>query len=82
MTLRDPRDSEGRYFTEDGAWEFVADALNAGHEVEEIVLRNPANKKGYVLILPGVEPVSEIYVKLQLGSSDVLGRSFHVSKPE
>jgi hypothetical protein len=30
-------------------------------------------------LLPGCEAGQEIYVKLQLRSSDVLGRSFHLS---
>lgn len=79
-SLRDPRDPDGGYFTPDGAWQFVAEALEAGHPIELITLTQPPGKKGFVLIVPGVAPVREIYIKLQLGSDLVIGRSFHESK--
>lgn len=68
----------GETFTDDGAWQFIAELLNRGHPVEVITLRKPPGKKGYVLICKGVEPES-IYIKLQLVSGYVIGRSFHVS---
>lgn len=65
-------------FTPDGAWEFVAGLLEAGHEIQTIVLKIPPGKKGYVLIVDGVTP-QKIYIKLQIGSGFVIGRSFHIS---
>jgi len=75
-SLRHPADGEP--FTEDNCWTFVAEAIEAGAPVEEMVLKKPAGKRGFVLKLPGHDGVT-IYVKLQLLAEVVLGRSFHES---
>ncbi|SFK80593.1 hypothetical protein [Celeribacter marinus] len=68
----------GEAFTDPGAWRFVKDLLEAGHPVEVITLDKPPGKKGYVLKCKGYS--SEIiYIKLQILSGFVIGRSFHVS---
>ena len=76
-TLRDPR-SPNSPFTDEGAWEFVATALEAGVDVEVVELRQPPGKRGYTMTLNGYQ-AQKIYVKLQLGPSKVIGRSFHES---
>lgn len=75
-----PKDEDGQVFTEVGPWTFVAELLESGHPIQEIDLDHPPGKKGYVLLVPGAEGRPEIYVKLQLGSGKVLGRSFHYSE--
>jgi len=75
-SLRHPE--SGEPFTEDNCWTFIADAIGAGAEVEEIVLRLPPGKRGFVLKLEGHGGVI-IYVKLQLLAAKVFGRSFHES---
>ncbi len=75
-SLRHPED--GDPFTEDNCWSFIADAIAAGAPVEEIVLKKPAGKRGFVLKLAGHGGVT-IYVKLQLAADKVMGRSFHES---
>ena len=65
-------------FTEDAAWEFVAEAIEGGAPIEEMALDKPPGKTGYVLKLPGSNG-STIYVKLQLLGNCVRGRSFHPS---
>ena len=65
-------------FTEDGAWQFAADLLDAGEPLKEVVLIKPLGKKGYVMEIP-VKGWRPIYIKLQLGSGQVFGRSFHHS---
>lgn len=65
-------------FTADGCWSFVADAIAAGAAVEVIALKQPPGKRGFVIMLPGMDG-AVIYVKLQLLSDVVLGRSFHLS---
>ena len=77
-TVRDPSRPH-TVFTEDRAWTFVADALEAGTDVDVITLKKPAGKKGYVMVLQG-HGLVRIYVKLQLGSDCVIGRSFHESR--
>ena len=81
-TVVDPNDADQQVFTEPGAWEFIADLLAAGCPIQEIKLDTPAGKTGYVVVTSGGEKRSEIYVKLQLGSGKVIGRSFHYSEPD
>src|SRR5262245_47334286 len=49
-------------FTDEGAWSFVADALEAGVEVTVITLKKPAGKTAYVIVLDGHRGM-RIYVK-------------------
>ena len=68
------------YFDDDSAWELIASRLEDGHDVETIPLEQPRGNKGYVMkidINPG-RPL--LYVKLELGSGEVIGRSFHESE--
>lgn len=71
--------SSGEAFTPDGAWAFIAELLEGGCEIEEITLEQPPGRKGYVVLTKGCEG-EEIYIKLQLGSGQVIGRSFHISR--
>jgi len=66
-------------FTEAGAWEFVADCLERGFDVEIITLDKPPGKTGYVMLVP-CEHGEEIYIKLELVGDRVFGRSFHISE--
>lgn len=75
-SLRHPDDGEP--FTGDGCWTFVADAIDRGERVEEMVLDHPPGKRGFVMKLAG-HAGTIIYVKLQLLADKVLGRSFHES---
>ncbi|AZO60374.1 MAG: hypothetical protein E5X23_28000 [Mesorhizobium sp.] len=79
-TLRDPRSPE-EYFTDDSAWEYIADCLESGCPVETIVLDHPPGKTGFVFKVAGHAAVEAIYVKLQMGSDKVVGRSFHEDNP-
>jgi hypothetical protein len=79
-TLRDPR-SPKEYFTDDSAWNFIADCIEGGCKIEIIELQCPPGKKAYVFKTVGYPPVQAIYVKLQLGSNNVMGRSFHEDRP-
>jgi hypothetical protein len=79
-TTVDPRDPDNQVFTEVGAWEFVAELLEGGHAIQEIELDNPRGKTGYVMLASGGAQRPEIYIKLQLGSGTVIGRSFHYSE--
>jgi hypothetical protein len=54
--------------------------LDAGTSVlEEVTLRHPPGKTGYVLKVPGYQNQT-IYIKLQLGAGTVIARSFHESE--
>ena len=78
--MRNPSGVLDAYFTDAAAWELIADKLEEGHPVEEVSLRKPLGRKGYVMKihLGGDDP--PVYVKLQLGSGKVIGRSFHYSE--
>lgn len=76
----DPRDRDGQVFTERGAWEFIAELLEGGHPIEQITLVKPAGKKAYVLVTSGGSGRPDIYMKLEIGTGKVKGRSFHYSK--
>lgn len=69
-----------RYFTDASAWDLVVSKLEEGHLVEEIELEVPPGKKGYVMIIELPDADRSLYVKLQLGSGKVIGRSFHYSE--
>ena len=71
---------EGFYFTEAGAWEFVADKLEAGHPFEEVRLDQPPGALAIVLKIPLRPDAPLLYVKIQLGvANKAIGRSFHYS---
>lgn len=76
MTVMNPED--GQPFTSESAWMFIADLLDAGHPMECVELQQPAGKPGYVLIVP--EGERQIYIKFDMGSGKINGRSFHYSE--
>ena len=77
-SVRHPNGEYGTPFTEAGAWEFIAELLASDHPIFEIELREPRGKTGYVMhvSLPNDKP---LYIKLELGSGTIIGRSFHYS---
>ena len=78
--VRNPDGVLDTHFTDAAAWELIASRLEDGHPVEVVELRKPAGATGYVMKID-VEPRQPLlYVKLQLGSGKIIGRSFHYSK--
>ena len=67
------------HFTEETAWAFIVSRLEAGEEVEVIELHKPQGAKGYVMKIALGSDLPKLYVKLQMGSARVFGRSFHYS---
>lgn len=76
----EPRRGMAPFFTATTAWEFIASRLEAGEEVEVINLRKPPGSKGYVMKIDLELGLPKLYVKLQLVSKKVIGRSFHYSE--
>ena len=72
------RPDTGEAFTPDGVWVFIVELLEGGCELDQIVLEQPPGKKAYVILANGWDD-EKIYIKLQLGSGQVIGRSFHLS---
>jgi hypothetical protein len=69
----------GEPFTDDSAWNFLADLLDTGAELSPVTLARPYgnNDRGYVVMT--ALDIKELYIKFQLGSCDIIGRSFHYS---
>lgn len=69
----------GQPFTPVGAWEFIVELLERDIEIETKILDPPEEGK-----LAHIMQVSlgqrKLYVKLQLGSGRIIGRSFHYSE--
>lgn len=77
--VRNPDGLIAPYFTDGDAWEFIASRLERGEQVQTIELDTPKGATGYVMIIDLEPNVPFVYVKLQLGSGMVIGRSFHYS---
>lgn len=76
-SVKDPT-NDGYCFTDMTAWDYVVTLLKNGTFVEQMLLRIPPDKMGYVIKAP--QPDGQIiYIKLQLAKPGVIGRSFHYS---
>ncbi len=75
-----PHPSSGMPFTFNGAWQFIEEKLEEGHPLEEVPLNSPPDKKGYVMKIDLGTNQRMLYVKLEFGSMEVIGRSFHYSE--
>ena len=77
--IRKPTAFPFEYFTSSEAREFIATKLEEGNPVEVMSLANPPGKIGYVMKIRLGDEIPLLYVKLELGSGIVYGRSFHYS---
>ncbi len=78
--VRNPFGTLDDYFTDAAAWELIASKLEEGHEVETVQLREPPGRTGYVMKIELEAGKPMLYVKLELGSGRIFGRSFHYSE--
>ena len=78
--VRNPNGILDDHFTESTAWELIAERLETGEHVELIDLRQPRGARGYVMRIDLGSELPKLYVKLQLGSGGIFGRSFHYSE--
>ncbi len=78
--IADP--ATGMRMTSLGAWEFILERLEQNCSFQEVTLKKPPNKVGYVMI----EELGDqrVYIKLEIGEGDryIYGRSFHHDLPE
>ncbi len=81
-TVRNPSGVVATHFTDASAWGFIASKLESGESVEVIDLHQPKGATGYVMVIDLEPNMPELYVKLQLGSGRVIGRSFHYSEQD
>ena len=80
--IRNPDGILDTHFTDAAAWELIASRLETGHLVEIVELRKPPGAKGYVMKIDLEAGRPQVYIKLQLGSGQIIGRSFHYSERE
>lgn len=66
-------------FTDITAWHFLADRVEAGCRITQVVLRKPPGEIGYELYLPGAAHCPAVYAKVCIKRGRILGRSFHNS---
>ena len=78
--VRNPDGVLDTHFTDAAAWEFIAARLEDGHSVEIVELHKPQGATGYVMKIDLEPDRPQLYVKLQLGSGKIVGRSFHYSE--
>ena len=78
--VRNPFGALDDYFTDVAAWDLIASKLEEGHEVEAVQLREPPGRTGYVMKIELEAGKPMLYVKLELGSGRIFGRSFHYSE--
>jgi hypothetical protein len=64
-------------FTEERAWIFLAELLESGTKIEVVELQNGYGKNRRAFVLKAPLGTNELYVKFQLGSCQIIGRSFH-----
>lgn len=83
---RTVRDLTGEFFSDAGAWFFVADLAEKGHPMREVTLRNPPGKRAFEMKVRLAPDRPEIYIKVRLGSARpdsgkpmIIGYSFHYS---
>jgi hypothetical protein len=69
----------GLFFTDAGAWAFIADLLESGHPFSAVTLRKPPGDVAYETTIRLREDLPVIYIKLQIKAGRIWGRSFHNS---
>lgn len=69
----------GMAFTPESAWQFIADRVEAGEEIEEVKLDIPYGEVAYVMLMDLDDGAARIYIKVQLLGNFILCRSFHYS---
>jgi len=74
---------DGLPFTKSTVWHYIANLLENSHQpIEENVLSHPPDKRAFVMHVDMGSAQPKLYIKLQLGSGKVIGRSFHYSEIE
>ena len=78
--VRNPAGLLDTHFTDAAAWELIASRIEDGHPLEIVRLDKPSGAKGFVMKIDLSSGQPQLYVKLQMGSGKIIGRSFHDSE--
>ena len=77
-----PHPESGMPFTVAGAWIFIAELLEKGQPMEVIEMRDKPGTRAFVMLVDMPDSERPLYVKVQLGSGKIIGRSFHWSNKD
>lgn len=75
----DVQTEHGLPFTEEGAWQFIADCVENNTPITQINLEKPPGEIGYVMLVSIKDAHARLYIKIQLWKGSIVGRSFHYS---
>ena len=78
--VRNPEGILDTHYTDEAAWELIATRLEGGHPIESVALHKPQGATGYVMKIDLQPDRPRLYIKLQMGSGRIIGRSFHYSE--
>jgi hypothetical protein len=67
------------YFTSEGAWSYIIELLESGHEFTPVAMTRPPDTIAYETQIDFGPNRPALYIKLQIFREKVLGRSFHNS---
>lgn len=67
------------FFTSEGAWSYIIELLESGHEFTPVTMTRPPDSIGYETLINCGPGRPALYIKLQIYKGKVLGRSFHNS---
>jgi hypothetical protein len=67
-------------YSDSSAWLLIAELLESDNcPFREVSLRKPPGALGYEALIPSHKNTPPLYIKIQLMSGRILGRSFHYS---
>ena len=66
-------------FDDISAWHKIAEVVEEGCKIEEVILAHPEGEKAYVMIVELAPNMPKLYIKVQLKGQFIFGRSFHYS---
>lgn len=75
QSVMDPR--FGMYFTSEGAWSYIIDLLESGHEFTEVPMWKPPDTVAYETTVDCGQNLPALYIKVQIYRGKIFGRSFH-----
>ncbi len=75
QSVTDPRFD--MFFTSEGAWSYIIELLESGHEFAPEAMDKPPNTIGYKTIVDCGPNRPAIFIKVQIYKGKILGRSFH-----
>jgi hypothetical protein len=64
-------------YTDPGSWALLADLVDQGEPIYETLLEKPPGMAGLVVFRPPTATWHGIYIKFELISPGIHGRSFH-----